>query len=311
MKIPGIIHRSDLLRLDIEPEQLSMWRRHGSLLSAQPWYITDKAPEDLVALLRHGARPTCLDGAALHGLWIPPRFDHVHVFRPRIGRGRRTATRQRGEETPAPHAVPLRRRDGKVEGRPQKAVPLRHHGPALRAWPDADPVPDLVLILEHAARCLPAVDAATLFESALERRLVSRAVVDRIIAGLPHGPRQALSRIREDAGSGTETTVRWWLESLTVPVRTQVWFTDVGRVDLLLGESWVIECDSRAFHDDPEQYERDRARDLTLQYYGYQVTRLSWEQVFLTWPRTERMLLAILRRGNHRIPPVMPYDRMP
>lgn len=222
MKIPGVLHRSDLLGLDLDPQQLSEWRRRGALGSAQPWYFTAEASADLIAILRLGVRPTCLDAAALHGLWIPPRLQRVHVFRPRIARGRRTATRQGGAEVPAPRAAPLRRNGGQNEEKPTKKVPLQHHAPALRAWPDTDPVPDLALILDHAARCLRAIDAATLFESALEKRVISRPVADRIIAGLPHDRRHALSRIRADAGSGTETTVRWWCESLTVPVRAQV-----------------------------------------------------------------------------------------
>lgn len=309
MRIPGIIHRSDLGSLDISPQQLSRWRLTGSLHSAQPWYFLDEAPADLVAVLRHGVRPTCLDAAALHGLWIPPRLEHVHVFRPRRARGRRTATRLGAPDTPVPALTPLRRGGGESASRPKKLVPLRHHAPALRAWPSTDPVPDLDLVLEHAARCLPAVDAATLFESALEQRQISRASAEQITARLPHQARHSLSRIRDDAGSGTETAVRWWFESRTVPIRAQVQIREVGRVDLLVGESWVIECDSRTFHDNPSQYAVDRKRDLALQSYGYQVTRLAWEQVFLTWPETQRMLLAILHRGTHRDSPAMPFGR--
>ena len=66
--------------------------------------------------------------------------------------------------------------------------------------------------------------------------------------------------------------------------------------DLLVGRSWVIECDGREFHDDPLSYDADRARDLYLMSRGYRVTRLSWEQVFLRWEETQTMLLAILRR---------------
>ena len=103
--------------------------------------------------------------------------------------------------------------------------------------------------------------------------------------------------------------MRWWLESLTVPVRAQVQIGQVGRVDLLIGRSWIIECDSRAFHDNPKQYSADRSRDLALQSYGYRVTRLTWQQVFVTWPATQKMLLTILRRGTHRDPPDLPFGR--
>lgn len=310
MKIPGVLHRTDLRELDVERPQFVQWRDRDALHRAQPWYFTDEAPADLIAILRLGVRPTCLDAAALHGLWVPPRFENVHVFRPRLARGRRTATRHGDVSTPIPEAVPLRRHGGAAPVRPRKPVPFLHHAPALRAWPGNDPVPDLRTVLDHSARCLPAVDAATLFESALERREISRAGAGQIISALPCGRRESLSRIRADAGSGTETAVRWWFESLTVPIRAQVQIRQVGRVDLLLGSSWIIECDSRSFHDNPKQYATDRARDLVLQSYGYHVTRLTWQQVFVTWEETQKMLLTILRRGTHRDPPDLPYGRV-
>ena len=75
-----------------------------------------------------------------------------------------------------------------------------------------------------------------------------------------------------------------------------------GRVDLKLGQNWIIECDSVQFHDNPRQYHLDRARDLQLQARRYTVTRLTWEQVFLDWERTSELLLTILRRREHRRP---------
>jgi very-short-patch-repair endonuclease len=306
MRIRGIIHRADLPGHGISLKQLEEWLQSGAVKSMQPWYLTSEAPADLVSILRTGTRPTCLDAAALHGLWVPPSLNTVHVFRPRQGRGRRSAGRGRTtglEAAPAPRATPVRRRKGEIVWGSEKSLPLSHHGPALRTWPNAYPVPDLSLVLEHAARCLPLSQAATLFESALERQDLGRREAERVIAALPHRLRRGLARIRSDAGSGTETTVRWWFESLGVAVSTQVAIAGVGRVDLLLGQSWVIECDSREFHDDPEQYARDRARDLALQALGYRVTRLTWKQVFVTWASTEERLLRILRRADHLRPP--------
>lgn len=306
MRIRGIIHRTDLPGHDISQKQLAEWLRSGAVQSMQPWYLTSEAPADLVSILRTGTRPTCLDAAALHGLWVPPSLKSVHVFRPRQGRGRRSAGRGRTtapEAVPVPKATPVRRRKGKIVWGPEKTLPLSHHGPALRTWPSAHPVPDLSLVLEHAARCLPLSQAATLFESALDRKELAPREAERVISALPQRLRRGLARIRSDAGSGTETTVRWWFESLGVAVSTQVSIAGVGRVDLLLGQSWVIECDSREFHDNPEQYARDRARDLALQALGYRVTRLTWKQVFVTWASTQERLLSILRRADHHRPP--------
>lgn len=294
MQIPGIRHKMQLRGDGIARRTLARWLREGAVTSIQPWYVTPEAPADIVALLHLGVRPTCLEGASVHGLWTPPHTG-THVYRPRLLAA--------GPELEDARAFRVRRRAGRAVpgGEPQ---PLVLHSPELRAWPDLDPVPDVELVLEHAGRCLPVAKAAVLFESAVNRQMLSRHDVDRIIASLPQCVRRPLSRVRGDAESGTETTVRWWLESRGVAVRSQVRFPDGRRrMDLLVGESWVIECDSREFHDDPRSYDEDRERDLHLTSWGYTVTRLSWEQVFRRWPQTERMLLAIYRRGEYRKPP--------
>ncbi|MGY5766651.1 hypothetical protein ACXET9_15825 [Brachybacterium sp. DNPG3] len=299
MQIPGIIHRSQLAQTLAErPElegELGRALRSGAMRRVPPWYIAEGAPADVVAVLRQGMRPTCADGAALHGLFVPP-VEGVHAFRPRV---LVLPPEKRGVRLDR-----IRRRDGKVQ-RLGGAQPIVLHSPQLRAWPGADPVPDLSLVLEHAGRCLPTVTAAVILESAVHRGQLSLSAAQRIVAGLPHDPRRALSRIRADAESGTETAVRWWFESLGVAVRAQVPFPGGvrRRMDLLVGKSWVIECDSRAHHDDPRSYAEDRERDLYLRSRGFHVTRLTWEQVFLRWSTTEDLLRTILRRGEHRRAP--------
>lgn len=294
MEIEGIRHRSQLVRDGVDEPRVRRWLRRGQVTSVQPWYVTGEAPAGIVQLLRLKVRPTCLDGASLHGLWTPP-FPGTHVFRPR--------RRHADDELAGVSAFPVRLRKGAIMSLDEKE-PLVLHGPTPRSWEDHDPVPSLDLVLTHASHCLPVDKAAVLFESALHRRLLSRPAAERIIAALPQRARRPLARIRADAESGTETVVRWWLESRGFPVRPQVRFPDGRRrMDMLVGRSWAIECDSREFHDTPLGYDEDRARDLYLVSHGYRVTRLSWEQVFLHWEDTQRMLLAILRRGDHLDPP--------
>lgn len=290
MRIKGVQHRRRLRADGVDQAVVRRWLRNGAVTSIQPWYLTAEAPPGIIGLLQLGVRPTCLDAASLHGLWTPPS-PGTHVFRPRLLRADAELTGAR--------ALPVRGRDGKIITLPEEQD-LVLHAPALRSWPSDDPVPDLDLVLTHAALCLPVATSAVLFESALHRRRLTRHEADRILATLPLRIRRPLSRIRADAESGTETTVRWWMESRQFPVRPQVLFPDGRRrMDLLVGRSWVIECDSREHHDDPLSYAEDRARDLYLTARGYRVTRLSWEQVFLRWEETEEMLLAILRRGEH------------
>lgn len=255
-----------------------------------PWYLRAGAPPGIVALLELGLRPTCLDAASLHGIWTPVH-EGTHVFRPRRPLTDPTLTGRT--------AYPVRRRKSEIItlGRKEQLI---LHGPHLTAWPNHDPVPDLDMVLAHAARCLPVEKAAVLFESAMHRGKLTPRAVEQIVASLPVRLRRRFARLRSDAESGTETLVRWWLESRRFPVTPQARFPDgLRRMDLLVGRSWVIECDSREFHDDPLSYAKDRARDLYLTSRGFRVTRLSWEQVSLDWESTEKMLLGILRRGDH------------
>lgn len=291
MEIPGIRHRNQLRREGWTRRELDRWKRSGATVSRQPWYLTDSAPPALVGLLALGVRPTCLDAALFHGLWVP-RGDGVHVYRPRAGANR--------EQLESMKVAPLRRWKSDDAENPGRQEALVLHDTTPRAWPDDDPVPGLDLVLEHAARCLPIVDTAVLLESAVQRKRMNFGAARALVEGLPARFRRPLSRIRADAESGTETTVRWWLESRGIGVRAQVRFPGQSRrMDLLVGRSLVIECDSRQFHDDPTGYDEDRRRDLYLIAMGYQVVRLTWEQVFLDWEETEKILLAVLQRGFH------------
>ena len=327
MKIPGIAHRSDLAGLGITDADRRRLLRRGRMSRAGTWYVTDEAPQDLVSLLAQGVRPTCVSAALHHGLWVP-LHEGDHVYRPRglaavkprrnivvTGRdaavtGRDTAVTSRDVAVTGRDVAVTGRdtavtsRDVAVTGR-DVAVPGRDmvmHGSAMRSWPDRAPIADLPLALEHAMRCLSVRDAAILLESALNRRKISMGEVERLLAALPAVRRAQLARVTPLSESGTETAVRWWLESLHVPVTPQVRVAGVGRVDLKLGTSWIIECDSATYHDNPEQYHRDRARDLRLQARRYMVTRLTWEQVFLGWEETKAQLLTIIRRRDHRRP---------
>lgn len=60
--------------------------------------------------------------------------------------------------------------------------------------------------------------------------------------------------------------------------QARVPFTDLDRVDLLVEDRIVVECDSR-HHDDPAARDRDAARDLALTTLGFVVLRPRWRTV--------------------------------
>lgn len=301
MQIQGVLLKTQLPSIEPDPRRRRAWLRDGTIRAVGQWYVTSEAPEDLVAVLALGVRPTCLDAAALHGLWVPIEKG-VHVYRPRALES----------PTPVPRVMQIRRHIDPVTkelvplpeppaGAPRRRPqPVVLHAPRVRSWVGDDPVPDIFQTLDHAARCLPALKAAILIESSLHQGSLGADDLARLLAGLPQRYRFPLARVRSDAQSGTETAVRWWLEERCVRVRSQVQLLPDVRVDLLVGTNWVIECDSRRFHDDPDQYREDRRRDLALLSRGYRVTRLTWEQVFLEWKATARMLQTMLHRRDHR-----------
>lgn len=271
MRIRGVAHRSELRELGFTDKERRLQLEAGIITRVGAFYVTSRAPAALLTFLEAGVRPTCFTAAVLHELWVP-LHEHAHVFRPR--------------------GVDLEMLD----------EDWIEHGRGLRSWPDVSPIADLPLTLEHAARCASARDAAILFESAVQQRKISLERARRIVEGLPQRVRDPLRRIDPRAESGTETAVRWWFESRRVPATPQVHIAGVGRVDLKVGRSWIIECDSTKHHDNPAQYHEDRGRDLRLRAKGFTVTRLTWEQVFLDWKETEQELLQCIRRRDHQQP---------
>ena len=235
---------------------------------ARGWFASQEADQAAVTAIRSGVRLTCTSAARLNELWTPPESG-VHVY------GRR----------------------GKV---PPGFVA---HGPYTDGWPESEPVASLELCLQHAARCLSSEYAAILFESALTQRLLTQAEVDGLTRSLPLRVRTGLRQLTGLSESGSETRVAQWLRSRGIGHAQQVQIPGVGRVDFLVGRSWIIEVDSRAHHTATPDYERDRARDLAARIRGYTVTRLSFTQVWDSWQATQLDLGALVATRRHRRPP--------
>lgn len=229
------------------------------------WLTTPTTPEDVAASLRSGHRLTCASALRYHGAWTP-----LHSGRHEMGPRCRCVTP--GDEV--------------------------RHG-FLDTWPDAEPIAPIELALRHSASCLGVENAAILLESVLARRLMGRAEVESVVASLPRRFQRSLGRLDERAESGTETTVRRLFERRGVRVAPQARIAGVGRVDLLVGDVLVIECDSRQFHTGELEYGNDRRRDVELVRQGFHVVRLTWEMVMLHWEATRDFLLGLIRDRIH------------
>jgi very-short-patch-repair endonuclease len=234
------------------------------------WFGTEETPEKVSRALRLGARLTCSDALELHGVWV---------------------IRQRST-----HIATLR------GARPQgRTLDLRMHK-YLHSWPDAEPILPVELALDHLARCQGPERAAIALESVANQEMLTSVEIAQVIAGLPGRIREGIGRIEPRAQSGTETRVRRFLERMGVRVEAQWEVGGVGFTDMRVGERLIIECDSAAYHTDPEAYAEDRRRDQILIALGYVVLRFTWEDVIQRWTRTQRLLCSIISDSIHRVP---------
>lgn len=165
-----------------------------------------------------------------------------------------------------------------------------------------EPVDNARLALECAACCLAPDDLTVVIDSLLNMRLATRADVEDWLRDYPRAVARALARTDARSESGTESYVRLRLRRKRLKVRVQVQIGEVGRVDLLVGDRLVIECDSLAHHTSPASYENDRRRDRQLRALGFHVIRLTYDQVTHRWEEVEADLLAIIRRHDHLWP---------
>lgn len=136
-------------------------------------------------------------------------------------------------------------------------------------------------------------------DSALNGRLIGMSALEAVFSDFPLSSRLLLDRADGSSQSGLESVARFRLRARRLRVRTQVVISGVGRVDLLIGDCLVVELDGYAFHATGESFESDRRRHLALQALGYRVIRLSYRQVMTEWGSAERVILGMVRRGDH------------
>lgn len=232
---------------------------------ARGWYGNAVAVPRARRALRHGYRLTCIDAAELHGVWTPYRDEEerhtLHVYRP-------------NGSTAAP-------------GR------MLTHSSRGRSWTEPDAVASLPLALEHAMRCLSGERAAILLESAMARRLMVPAEVQRLLDDAPAAVRSRIGSLSTASDSGSETRVVRWLRRRGFQVEQQVFVDGAGYVDLYVG-GVLMEIDGRDGHSGPDAFAKDRRRDLRTGRHGLQILRLSYEQVWLTWEDTQDAVLETI-----------------
>lgn len=264
MDTPGLYSTSQLRHQGLTLHDIRRLVHQGSLTRiARGWYASEVADPTVQRAIKAGGRLGCLSGCGFYGLWVPPH-PGTHVV---SGHGSRP--------TGGPGLIMH------VEAKPQ---------PPTAVWP-------LIDCLRQMARRHSREDAMIVAESAVNLALATPEDARWALRELP-ARHSALPDKLAPAQSGSETRVRMFFESRRIPVTAQRYIQGVGYVDLLVGDTLVVECDSHAHHGQTN-YENDRRRDLAARDLGYTTIRLSYQQIWMHWAATQQSLLREIRNRKH------------
>ena len=228
------------------------------------WVAVAGADPLLVAAARDGVVLTCVTRARRLGLWVLSESEPHVAAKPNAGGIRAEGAR------------------------------VHWARPLLSRHPDAlvDPVEN---VLATVARCLPFEQALAVWDSALRRRLVERASLERL--PLPPSARRVLAQANPFADSGLESFVPPRLRWLNLPILSQAWIA--GRpVDFLIGDRLVLQIDGG--HHVGAQRRADIAHDATLMLLGYHVIRVDYVDVVENWHRVQEIIQRAVAQGLHR-----------
>jgi very-short-patch-repair endonuclease len=263
----GLVLAADLRRAGVRRRHIDQALADGLLVRVRRGsFVVPQAPVSVRRAVAVGGRVGCVSAARLHGLWTLP-FTRVHVWIP--------PTQSR-----LPQPVQRRvHRDHAWSGDQRATVSLPH-------------------ALLQIARCQGAESFLVALESALNQGSAGSNEVDLLADRVPRHVRPALSFCRADAQSGLETLVRWRLHLRGIDARPQVGIAGVGRVDLLVGRSLIVELDGQEYHE----FESDRSRDAAGAARGYVTLRFSYRQVMREWPTVLAAVERHIAMGLHLLP---------
>lgn len=266
----GVFKASELNEIGIQTSRaLAKAINNGRLRKiAYGIYACRSANQQVVRAISLGGRISCLSACKLYGLWVPD-CSKFHILA----------------------------RRGEVKAKANILVHSQRNRPSLL-------VPSPLEAVKQVLRFHDAETGLIVLDSALNKGFLSNEEVPALIRGLPERKQKVLSRATGLAQSGLETRVRNFLISERVSVRPQVEIPTVGRVDMVAGESLIVECNGDAFHSSKEQRNRDYLRIQRARLLGYETVSLSYEQIFHRWEETKAYLRALIRQRKHLKKPI-------
>ncbi|GAA1815532.1 endonuclease domain-containing protein [Agromyces neolithicus] len=164
-------------------------------------------------------------------------------------------------------------------------LPLPRRG-EYRLWRPHPPAPStpwrvgvVDALAEHLPRIADPAHAVATLDSALNRRLLTPAELERLMDQMPRRIRRLRRHLDRRAESGLESLLRFAIRREGWTVESQVEIDGVGRVDLVIDGWLVIEADGSAWHEDHESIERDRERNSALVLRGFRWHRFGYPEV--------------------------------
>lgn len=278
----GLYTLKDVLESGVSRTQLEKLVASGAMTRVgYGWYARESADPNFITAARAGTRLGCVTACAAHGIWMPSNNTELHVL---AGLGEsveavesRVFSASKGLHTPIVH---------------------RATGPKSQLVCPVDEA------IEQVAKHHETEIALIAIESALNMKLVDIRWVSAMLERLSQRQRMALEDFSFASESGSETRVAHSMRKrgLTVHQQVPLFPNRHHRVDIVVGKSWVIECDSAMHHSAIKKYELDRDRDLYLESHGFRVTRLSYRQIWQEWESTQQQFNSIIMQRAYRKP---------
>lgn len=141
------------------------------------------------------------------------------------------------------------------------------------------PVASTTDVLLHGLRCLPAVEAAVMTESAVRQGVTTLPYLrERLPGNRNGGARKVLELVDGTADSAIEVVARLLFRGEGIYTETQVDLSGIGIVDFLLEGFLIVEIDGSS-HLEPRQVKKDRKRNNAGTLNGYAVLRYGYSEV--------------------------------
>lgn len=260
----GVMRTSQLIKLGLSPHAIAAAVQAGSLIRPRRGWIALPQTDPLVIFaVQRGAVLTCLSQAKRLGLWVL--------------------------EASTPHlAAPHR------HSKPITTNCVIHWEKPLRPRVLGQVSDSIENVLGHVASCQPYESALTIWDSALNKRLIDKPLLEQLPLG--KRARELLAASDPQAGSGLESLVRTRLRFLRIRIIAQAWIFG-HLVDFLFGERLILQIDGA--HHVGFQRSADIRHDAELRLRGFTVIRVGYDQVVNDWPGVQELVMRAVAQGLH------------